>query len=274
MLSSLKEIYAYRHLLFQLVRRELRLRYKKSFFGFLWSLADPVITCVMITFAMRKVLNIPIPNYSAFLFAAYLPWTYFQTGILDTCSSILYNFVYVKKIYFPREVLTLATICSNLIHFLLALGVFFVYWIVLNQFHPRLQPTLWVLPILIVIQTLLMAGIGLILSCLNVYYEDIKFIVQRVLTMMLFITPIFWPLDRFDGLEYRLHQLNPMAALVAAYQKILVQPLPPVKSGGFQTYYHPLDFGMIAWTGFVSLVVFVMGCLVFNRLKWGLAEKM
>jgi ABC-type polysaccharide/polyol phosphate export permease len=252
----------------------LRLRYKKSFFGFLWSLADPVITCAMITFAMRKVLSVPIPNYSAYLFAAYLPWIYFQNGVMDSCSSILYNFVYVKKIYFPREVLTLATICSNLIHFFLALGVFFIYWIALNRFHPPLQPTLWVLPFLIVIQTLLMAGVGLILSCLNVYYEDIKFLIQRAMTMLLFITPIFWPLDRFDGLKYQLLQLNPLAALIAAYQKVLLQPLPPIQKGDFEVFYHPLDFGMILWTALVSLLIFAIGCAVFNKMKWDLAEKM
>lgn len=274
MLSSLREIYAYRHLLRLLVRRELRLRYKKSVFGFLWSLADPVITCVMITFAMRKALGIPIPNYSAYLFAAYIPWTYFNHGLLDSCSSILYNFVYVKKIYFPREVLTLATILSNLIHFLLALGVFFVYWLWLNHFDLRLQRTLWVLPILIIIQTLLMAGIGLILSCLSVYYEDIKFLVQRALMMLLFITPVIWIADRFTGKTYTLIQLNPMAALIIAYQKVLLPPIQTRTAGDFQFYFHPLDGRIIAWTGLVAVIVFGIGCMVFNRMKWGLAEKM
>lgn len=274
MLSSLKEIYAYRHLLQLLVRRELRLRYKKSFFGFLWSLADPVIMCAMVTIGMRKGLGVEIRNYSAFLFAAYLPWTYFHQGMMDSCSSILYNFVYVKKIYFPREVLTLATILSNFIHFFLALGVFFIYWLWLNHFDLRLQTTLWVLPILIVIQTLLLMGIGLVLSCLSVYYEDIKFLVQRVLMMMLFVTPIFWPADRFTGRDYALIQLNPLAALVVAYQKILIHPLQEGWQGSHYIYFHPLDWRFIAYAGAVSLVVFAAGCAVFNRMKWDLAEKM
>src|SRR5205807_1600667 len=127
MWTEAKELWKYRALLFSMVSRELAVRYKNSVLGFLWSMLNPLATVIVLTIVFKYIANNPIPNYTAYVLAAYLPYMFFQMAIMDAAQSVLNSMGLIKKIYFPREILPLSSIIANFIHFLLAMAVFFAY---------------------------------------------------------------------------------------------------------------------------------------------------
>lgn len=238
MWTEFKKLLQFKELLVSMVQRELKVRYKNSVLGFLWSLLNPLFVVVIMTYVFKVLQGNPTPNFSAYILAAYLPYMFFQMAIMDATSSVIMSLQLVKKIYFPREILPIASIISNFIHFLLAMCVFFVYLAVIYLMHPQVPVFQWTtvyLPILLAIQFCLALGLGLLLSAVNTFYEDVKYIVQVVLMMLFFLSPImyfsevtYYP-PRGSKLHYELyHGLNPIATLSTAYRKILLAPQAPV----------------------------------------------
>jgi ABC-type polysaccharide/polyol phosphate export permease len=284
MLEELRELYRYRELLWTLVLRELRVRYKNSYLGFFWSLIVPLVTVAVLTIVFKRVMGMVIPNYSAYVLAAFLPWMYFQTALLDSSQSVLAQIQLVKKVYFPREVLPLAAVLANLIHFVLALLVFFVY--LLGYVGAPLLPSVALLPVLVFFQTLLIAGLSLIISCLNVFYEDTKYIVSIGLQLMFYLVPVIYFSEQVYHAQlaspdlqrwiYLVYHLNPVAMLLTAYRKILLPPITVQQIGVVQKQTFaslPMDWGLLAVACVVSVLIFVLGYAFFNQRKWDFAEQ-
>jgi len=284
MLNELRELYRYRELLWTLVLRELRVRYKNSYLGFFWSLIVPLVTVAVLTIVFKRVMGMVIPNYSAYVLAAFLPWMYFQTALLDSSQSVLAQIQLVKKVYFPREVLPLAAVLANLIHFALALVVFFVY--LLGYVGAPLLPSVVLLPVLVFFQTLLIAGLSLIISCLNVFYEDTKYIVSIGLQLMFYLVPVIYFSEQVYHAQlaspevqrwiYLVYHLNPVAMLLTAYRKILLPPITVQQVGAVQkqTFVSlPMDWGLLVVACVLSVIVFVLGYAFFNKRKWDFAEQ-
>ncbi len=284
MRAELRELWRFRELLASMVERELRIRYKNSFLGFLWSLLNPLIIVLVMTFVFRNFVGIQTPNLSAYILAAYLPYLFFQMSILDSSQSVLASVQLIKKIYFPREILPLASILSNFVHFLLALVVFFGYLIVIYLRDPRIptiQPTVAYLPLVVLINFALAAGLGLILSALNTFYEDVKYIATILLYVLFFLCPIMyfsenvfaWSAASSDGgLRYTLYHLNPVAMLCTAYRKVLVAPQ-AVELNGVRYDPLPLDWGLLGICAAVSVCTLWYGYWLFNRMKWRFVER-
>jgi ABC-type polysaccharide/polyol phosphate export permease len=210
---------------------------------------------------------------------------FYQLAILDSSQSVLSALPMVKKVYFPREVLPLAQILANGVHFCLALVVFFAIAVFVWIRHPGqfpIQPTVIYLPLLIVIQMMLTMGLGFLVSALNTFYEDVKYLVNAILYMGFFLTPVMYFSENvFEALFHRgtlgqalyyLYHLNPIATLCTAYKKILLAPTPIPGARG-QVEALPLDWGMLGITAAFSFFVLVFGYHTFNRLKWGFVER-
>ncbi len=281
MFKELAELAKYRELLLNLVIRDIKVRYKNSVLGFFWSLLNPLMQVAVITVVFKFVgFADEIPNYSAYVLCAFLPWTFFQMSVLDAAQSVLQHGDLVKKTYFPREVLPASFVISNLVHFILALGVFFVYLLVLGT--PILKTWL-LLPVVVGIQFMLTMGVAYIVSCLNVYYEDVKYMVTVFLNLLFYLTPIIyfvemvWTPDFATRIpeHYRplgvmlakVHYMNPLSLLITAYRKIL---LPPPGIPGMPDL--PLNYEHLALAGGMSLVVLLAGYLFFNSRKHSFAE--
>jgi lipopolysaccharide transport system permease protein len=281
MLKEAKELYKYRELLWTLVERELRIRYKNSVIGFFWSLLNPIVTMSAMFFVFKFFLQNETPSFSAYVFAAYLPYMFFQLAILDSAQSILAALPVIRKVYFPREILPLASVLSNFIHFLLSLGVFFVFLGVIWLRHPQNSPfqisILW-LPVLLLTHLALTTGVALFVSALNTFYEDVKYMVGVVLYLMLFFTPVMYFSEQVAAAKglpawgYTLYHLNPVAMLCTAYRKILVAPVNP-KVGGQTLEYIPLDWGLLSVAIAVSVLMLVGGYAYFNKVKWRFVER-
>ena len=285
MRDELRELWRYRELLLVMVRRDLRIRYKNSLLGIAWSFVNPLIQVAVLTFVFGTLQDNGVKNFSAYLFAALLPFTFFQQSVLDSAQSVLGALPLVKKIYFPREILPIASVVANFIHLLLGFVVFFGYLLFAYVRNPSVVPfqaTTVFLPVLLLISFMLSLGLSLFVSALNTFYEDVKYIVGVVMYLLLFLCPIMYLAEtvantranaRSGYLLYKLYNLNPMAALATGYRKILLAPTPVrVSDRGFATPL-PLDWIYIGVAGLTSSVVLVLGYAYFNRVKWKFVER-
>lgn len=296
LLAEAREAWRYRELLKNLVARELQVRYKNSALGVAWSLANPIVRALILWALFNFIVPLKVPNYSAYVLAAFFPWTYFLTGILDAGESVSKQMALVRKVYFPRELLPLATTIANLRHFLLSLGVLAVYLVGLygvswvHGDHILPPPTIFLLPLLVVMQTLLIGGIALYISAMNVFFEDVKFLTAVLLDLLFYAVPIIYFLEQVQytralpeplhAVVYQLFLLNPMVVILASYRAFLLSPqqapLGPasVRPEDMITVNTGVPWPYF-WLAFaVCILIFVGGYRFFNSRKWRFVEQL
>jgi lipopolysaccharide transport system permease protein len=209
-------------LLYLLTRRDLKLRYQDTVLGFFWTAAKPLLFGLVVWFALRKVLKVetPVP-YHLFLLSALLPWTLFQASVLLATPLFALNGILVKKVPFPPYVLPMATIANNLVHFLLSLPVLVVF-LLLSGRTPGPE---WIVgvPVLLAIELTLMMGLALGLSAIDVHFRDLEHLIEVLLNLLFYITPILYPLDKVPGTYRDLLKANPLAPLMEAWRALIVQ---------------------------------------------------
>lgn len=281
MRHELCELWRYRGLLWQLVRRDLKIRYKNSRLGFLWSIAPPLMQVACITFAFKHATGFAarFPSYSAFVLVAIIPWTYMQTAILDSSQSILMMYGVIKKVYLPREIIPLSGAISNFVHFLMSWLVFFIYW--WGYMRAPFQPAILWFPYLLLIQFALVTACSLFVSCLNVFYEDVKYIVTVLLSLGMFLLPVMYVAEQVyysDGLRrlggsllQRAYMLNPPAALINGFRKSILEAPHPDALNGHPSL--PLDTSSLLIAGAISIGLLVASYAFFNSRKWQFVER-
>jgi len=261
------ELYTYRELMRNLVVRDLKVRYKNSVLGFLWSLVNPLLMMLVFTVVFQVMLpNYPIHAYPIFILCALLPWNWFAASLNQAIPSIVNSAHLIKKVYFPREVLPLSVVLANGVNFLLALLVLFA---LIPFFGIPLTRWALFLPLIILIQLVFTAGLALILATVNVFYRDTGVIMEVVLLAWFFLTPIFYPITFVPpqvtilGILWPMRRLvyilNPMASLISAYRVVLWgSPLDGGPPG-------PPAFDFLARTAVTAALVLLIGYLVFAR---------
>lgn len=291
MREELRELWRYRELLFVMTQRELRVRYKNSALGFLWSFINPLVTTFVMWLVFGVMLDNGVGNFSAYLLAAYLPFTFFQFAVLDSAQSILMALPIIRKVYFPRETLPLATIAGNFVHLLIGFVVFFLFLFCVYagsgfKVSP-FQATTWMLPPLMLISLCFATGMGLLVAALNTFYEDVKYVTSVVMYLLFYLCPIVYfhetVAKKLDGSWlFRLYMLNPQAVLSVAYRKAMLAgvPVPGTKvdhATGVATSYNiepsAMPWPWIGYSAVVSILTLVLGYHVFNRMKWRFVER-
>lgn len=263
-----KGLYEYRELIANLVIRELKTCYKNSALGFFWSLLNPLGMMVVFTIVFGIFWpNNTVEKYPIFLLCGLLPWNFFSSGVMGSIHSIVGNASLVKKVYFPREVLPIASTLAQLVNFLLALLVLFIVLIV---FRSHISPWVWVLPLIILTQACFMLGIAFFLSTLNVFYRDVGMIMDIIMLAWFFLTPIFYPIEQLPksvmvlGVDVNVHWwmyvLNPMSSLISAYRDLLYW--------GYLT-----DLYFLSRTILTSLIILVVGYWFFVRFSGRFGEE-
>jgi lipopolysaccharide transport system permease protein len=226
-----RELYAAREILWNLVRKELKVKYTASVLGAVWSLLNPVVFLAVFSF-VTKVLPGGITDYPAFLLAGLLAWNLFSVSLSNGAQSVIANANLVKKVYFPREILPLSIVLSNLVNFLLSLLVFLPLAVLLGA---RFSAWTLALPAVIAVQLCLVTGLALLVAALNVFYRDTEVVLDVGLTAGFFLTPIFYELEllpnQFLGVDvWRfVYTLNPMATLITDYRYILLYQYPVIR---------------------------------------------
>lgn len=287
MRAELAELWRYRELLWTFVLRELRIRYKNSALGFFWSVLNPLITVLVMTLVFKYVLGQKVDNYSAYVLAAYLPYMFFQLSLLDSAQSVLAQISLLKKIYFPREILPIGSVLANFIHFLLAMSVFFAYLLFIWIMNPGDNPfrgTVIYLPFIMLLQLMLTLGVSLFISALNTFYEDVKYLVSVMLYLLLFLCPVMYFSEQIryassipqehQQTVYFVYHLNPVAMLMTAYRKVMLDPqgVPlPGKAASAEAL--PLDLGLLGICALVCFLTMIAGYAYFNKKKWQFVER-
>jgi len=259
--ENLRQLPRYRGLIQSLVSRELKARYRGSVLGFFWSFANPLLLLLVYPFVFSYVMRPPdgIHDYALFLFCGLLPWTWFQTSLVESSGVLISGGNLIKKVMFPAEILPIVTVLSNLVHFLFGLIILVIFLI---YFQAPLHPLelLW-FPVVVVVQLVLTLGFALILSALTVHFRDIKDILGNVMTLWFFATPIIYSWRNPPPQIRRFLNANPVTHLAVSYQEIL---------------YFDGPFGHWRWLlvlGVGSIVLFLFGYFLFDRLRDSFAEE-
>ena len=263
MLHNLVRLLRHRSLIQTLVARELKARYRGSVLGFFWSFINPLLLLLVYWFVFSVVLPgirpIDIEPYALFMFCGLLPWTWFSSSVLEASNVLIAGGNLIKKVLFPAEVLPVVTVLANMIHFLLGLPIIAA---ALVYFAVPVRPLelLW-LPVVVLVQLFLTLGLALIVSSLTVHFRDLKDILGNLMTFWFFATPIIYPMSLAPPSGKVLLDLNPFTHLVISYQEILFYDGP---------------FGHWKWLlalGGVSIVLFLLGYFLFDRLRDSVAEE-
>jgi ABC-2 type transport system permease protein len=286
--QRVRDIYRYRELLDGLTRKELKVRYKNSVLGFLWSLLNPAVVLLVYYIVFQLILKNGIPYFAIYLIAGILPWNVFSTGTMGACGSVVANSALVKKVAFPREILPLASVGAALVNF-------FLQAIVLIGFLAafRRGPAVEYLPLLVpaLIALLLLTGaIGVLMAALNVVLRDMQHLLDIGLQVWFWATPIVYPYElvatrasnpnsAFHWLFY-LWRLNPVTPIVLTFQRALYGATTPKGEHGVPVAILPPHAGpwwylwqLLIVIGF-SLGLFVIAFKVFGRLEGNFAEEL
>ncbi len=220
----------WKDLLNQLTAREIKARYKQSILGYAWVILVPLIKLVVMSVVFSVFFRIktdPIP-YPLFLFAALVPWTFTASGITAATGSLVANGSLITKIKLPREIFPTAAVLVKGVDFLLSLavmGLLMIYY----QFPLHL--TLVALPLIMLIQFILVMGVSLFLSAINVYYRDIENLLEVIMMVWMYLTPVVYPPEYIPAQYQQLFNLNPMMGIVNAYRNVILWGVwPPMES--------------------------------------------
>lgn len=224
-------IWRYRDLLVQLVRREVVVRYRHSLLGVSWALLQPLGMMLLFTFVFTRavsldaIASLDVP-YPLFVYLGVLPWTFFASGLTGCIQSLTSQRDLVTKVYFPQQILPLTSIASAFFDFLVASVVLVglvAYFHVTGGWTFVFRAALWMLPVVVAVQVLLMIGLGLWLALGNLWYRDVKYLFAVGIQMWMFLTNVLYPLPTDGAGALRmLTTINPMVPIISAYRDIVI----------------------------------------------------
>ena len=254
----LTELWEYRELLYFLVWRDIKVRYKQTALGAAWAIIQPFFIMVVFSLFFGKLAKVPsdgIP-YPIFSFAALVPWTFFVNGLTQSSNSLVGSANLITKVYFPRLTIPIAAVLSGIVDFLLA----FVVLLAMMLYYGTMPTVnvLW-LPLFVLLALIASLGVGLWLSALNVEYRDVRYVVPFITQFWLFVTPIAYPSSLLAEPWRTLYGLNPMVGVVEGFRWALL---------GTKTAPGP----MIAVSSTAALVILVSGAFYFRRMEKTFAD--
>ena len=252
-MNHLVTLNRYRDLLWLWTAREVQVRYKQSLLGVAWAILQPLALTIVFTLVFSLLVRIDTGDipYPVFVYSALVPWTFFTTSLSFGIPSLVTNMNLVTKIYFPREVLPLASIGSAFVNFLAAAAVF-VGMLVVYHVWPGIH-MLWVIPLL-VIQIILTIGVTLLGAMVIVFFRDMRFVVPLVLQVWMYATPIVYPVDLVPEQLRPYYFLNPMAGIIDGYRRALLMGESPRLTA-------------LLISTVVSCIIFVIGYALFKRAE-------
>ncbi len=255
---ALGELWASRELLYFLTWRDIKVRYKQTVLGGAWAVIQPFFTMVVFSLFFGRLARVPsdgIP-YPIFSFAALVPWTFFANGLSQSANSLVGSSNLIKKVYFPRLAIPLATVLSEAVDFAIA----FVVLLAMMAYF-AIAPTanvVW-LPLLLVLAVTTSLGVGLWLSALNVQFRDVRYVVPFLTQFWMFATPIAYPSSLLSERWRTLYALNPMVGVVEGFRWALV---------GTRTAPGP----MVVVSSLVAIGLLASGSLYFRRMEKHFAD--
>ena len=258
-MQTFKEIYKYREMIFSLVKRDLKGRYKGSILGFFWTFLNPLLQLTVYTIVFSIILPNDIEDFYLFLFVALVPWIFFSTSVSGGAGVIWAQQDLVKKIYFPRQILPISFVMGQFVNMLLSFLVVFGVLLVSGKGVNLIA--LMYLPVIFVTELVLALGMALLTSSITVYLRDLEYLLSIIMMAWQFLTPIMYSVDIVPERLLPLFYLNPMTSIIIAYREILYyKQVPNLRILGIG-----VSFG---------IVLLIVGWLVFAKLQRRFAEEL
>lgn len=254
---DIKELFRYRELLYFLVWRDIKVRYKQTVLGAAWAILQPFFTMVVFTIFFGRMARMPsdgIP-YPIFSYAALLPWTYFANAIAQSGNSLVNSSNLITKVYFPRLCIPMGATLAGLVDFFIAMVVLagLMIW---YRFIPGFGLILF--PFLVFLTFLLATSVGLWLSALNVKYRDIRYVIPFMVQLWLFVTPVIYPTSIAKNYAWVLY-LNPMAGIIESFRAAILG-------------HKPIPWPQLGLSVILTILLFVTGLAYFNRMEREFAD--
>jgi lipopolysaccharide transport system permease protein len=217
---ELKESWAYRELLYFLIWRDVKVRYKQTALGAAWAIIQPLFTMLIFTIFFGRLAGVPSDNipYPMFAYAGLLPWTFFANAVTNSGNSLIGSANLITKVYFPRMLIPAAAVGAGLVDFAIA---FLILVPLMFYYRVAISLNLLMLPVVVLLTTLLALAVGMWLSALNVKYRDIRFALPFLIQLWMFVSPVIYPTS-FLPLKWRwLIWLNPLTGIIEGYRSSL-----------------------------------------------------
>jgi lipopolysaccharide transport system permease protein len=255
----LAEVWAYRELLYFLVWRDVKIRYKQTAIGVLWVILQPLLTMLVFTLFFGRLAKLPSAGlpYPVFYFAAVVPWMYFSTALLACTNVVVENQRLITKVYFPRLILPISAVLSGLVDFCIGFVVLVIFTLAYGL-RPGIAAVL--LPVLLLLAVFTALGVGLWMSALNALYRDVKYVIPFVVQFWMLASPVAYPSALVPARWRWLYGLNPMAGVIDGFRWAMTG--------------HGQAPGMLLLASSAGVVVLVVGGLFFfQRMEGEIADR-
>jgi lipopolysaccharide transport system permease protein len=253
----LRDLWAYRELLYFLTWRDVKVRYKQTVLGAAWAIIQPLFTMLIFTLFFGKLAGLPsdgIP-YPLFAYAGLLPWMFFSNAVTSSGNSLVGSANLITKVYFPRMIIPGAAVGAGLVDFAIA----FVLLVGLMIYYGvQVTWTILLLPVLVILVTLLALGVGMWMSAMNVKYRDIRYALPFLIQLWMFGSPIIYPLSMVPEQWRWLMALNPLTGIIEGFRSSL--------------FGRPLDWSILAISTGVTLAVLIYSAYTFRRMERTFAD--
>ena len=258
---ELRDVWAFRELLYFLTWRDVKVRYKQTALGVAWAIIQPLFTMLIFTLFFGRLAGVPSDNvpYPIFAYAGLLPWTFFANAISNSGNSLVGSAHLITKVYFPRLIIPAAAILAGLVDFCIAFLILIPLMIYYGV-HVRLS--LLMFPVLVLLTAMLALGVGMWLSALNVKYRDVRFALPFLIQLGMFVSPVIYPASYMArSFPVRLHwmlSLNPMMGIIEGYRSSL--------------FGHPFNWPALMFSTAITMALLVYSSFVFRRMEKSFAD--
>lgn len=255
---NFRELWKYRELLYFLIWRDLKVRYKQTALGAGWAIIQPLLTMLVFSLFFGRLARVPSDGvpYPIFAFAGLVPWTFFANAITQSSNSLIGSQHLITKVYFPRLVIPIASVLSGIIDFIIAFVV-----LIGMIFYYRITPgiTILTIPLFFFIALITALGTGLWLSALNVEFRDVRYVVPFLAQFWLFSTPVAYPSSLLAERWQVIYALNPMVGVVEGFRWALLQTPAPSPA-------------VLVVSTLTSIFLLITGALYFKRMERTFAD--
>lgn len=254
---NLSELWSFRELLWVLGARDVRVRYKQTFLGAAWAILRPIFTMLIFTVIFGRLAKIPSDGYpyAIFVYAGLLPWTFFSTALQSSGGSLVGSAALIRKVYFPRLVVPLASVGAALVDLCLSTLVLFA---LMAFYRVPPSPRLIAFPLLLLGVVLTALGIGTLVSAMMVSYRDVKHLLPFVVQIWMYVTPVIYPVSMIPKRWHWVLFLNPMSGLVDGFRSAFLN--------------RPFDLKALGISALISILLFAFGLAYFERVERRFAD--
>ncbi|TBR15060.1 ABC transporter permease [bacterium] len=258
MFKQIRNILKFRELIFAMLVRGFKAKYKNSFLGIFWSFLNPLANVLIFAFIFTAIIKINIKDYPLYLLCTILPWTFFNSALINSVVSIFEDSHFVKNTPFPLEVIPLAVVIVNLVNFIIDLIILMIILLLLGK---GINPLWAYLPFLVFIEFILVCGLSIFLAASYVIFRDLNFILNLVLRLFFYFVPVLYTLE-FVPLNLRsFYLLNPLSVIIDSYAKVFLYGAKP-------------DNNLLFLSFIQSVLIFIICYALFNKARKSIPERL